>query len=80
LKSSIANIQLTGRVTRLNEGKECGIVHDFFDEFNKEFKAYSVARKKLYEQQGYTQEEINPTELLRYADIPPAVTKEEKND
>ena len=65
VRSEIANIQLTGRVTRTADGKERGIVHDFFDHFNQEFKYFSSERKKLYNQLGYEQVEIQPTELLK---------------
>jgi len=64
VKSEIANIQLTGRVSRLSDGKAYGIVHDFYDHWNHEFKHFSAERKKLYEKQGFTQSEIQPTELL----------------
>jgi len=63
-KSEISNIQLTGRVVRTGENKAYGIVHDFYDHWNHEFKHFSAERKKLYEKQGFTQSEIQPTELL----------------
>jgi len=65
VKSEISNIQLTGRVSRLSDGKECGIVHDYYDYWNHEFKYFSAERKKIYEKQGFDQSEIQPTELLK---------------
>jgi len=65
VKSEIANIQLTGRVSRLGDDKAVGIVHDFFDTWNPEFRYFANERKKLYDRQGYTQNEILATELLQ---------------
>ena len=66
VKSEIANIQLTGRVSRTNDGKSIGIVHDFYDHWSPEFAAFSRSRKELYEKQGYQQENILPTTLLQH--------------
>jgi hypothetical protein len=52
----------------LSEGKEMGIVYDFFDNWNPEFEAFSKSRKRLYEAQGFKQESINPRELLQHLD------------
>ena len=65
VKSEIANIQLTGRVTRLGEQKEYGVVHDFYDHWNPQFASFSAERKKIYEKQGFEQTDIQPTELLK---------------
>jgi len=64
-KSEIANIQLTGRVSRPGENKVIGVVYDFYDYWNHEFRYFSSERKKLYEKQGYKQEEVQATELLK---------------
>jgi superfamily II DNA or RNA helicase len=73
VKSEIANIQLTGRVSRPGIDKPCGIVHDFYDTWSKEFEHFSASRKKLYDKQGYRQMNIVPTELLKNIDNPHAV-------
>ena len=65
VKSEISNIQLTGRVSRTDKDKTQGTIYDFYDNWNYEFKYFASERKKLYDKQGYTQEEVTPTELLK---------------
>lgn len=49
----IANTQLPGRVTRTTEGKECGIVLDFDDKFNKILANRAEQRAKHYRRKGW---------------------------
>jgi superfamily II DNA or RNA helicase len=49
------DIQVPGRVSRLSEGKHCGIVYDFIDKFSKVFYRRSYSRFLNYKKAGWTQ-------------------------
>jgi len=53
--SAINDIQIPGRVSRLAEGKNHGIVHDYMDQFNSGARRKATKRKKSYTQMGWKQ-------------------------
>lgn len=53
--SPINDVQIPGRVSRINEGKSHGIVHDYLDQFNSSFQNRARARKRGYEKNGWEQ-------------------------
>jgi superfamily II DNA or RNA helicase len=53
--SPINDVQIPGRVSRLNDKKEYGIVHDYIDQFNSSFQNRAKSRKRTYEKHGWTQ-------------------------
>lgn len=53
--SSINDIQIPGRVSRIAEGKTVGIVHDYLDQFNHSFRTKAAKRKTNYKNMGWTQ-------------------------
>jgi superfamily II DNA or RNA helicase len=63
--SNIASVQIGGRVTRLSEDKQIGVVYDFHDTWDPFFHQKSKARKKLYHKCGWNQVAINVQSLLR---------------
>lgn len=60
--SAIAGIQIPGRLSRLDEGKDCAYLVDFNDTFTDWAVRRSQARAKLYSEQGW--KEITREELL----------------
>jgi len=60
--SKIASIQIPGRLSRLDEGKEYAYLVDFDDSFTPWAKRRSDSRDKLYQEQGWTK--ITREELL----------------
>lgn len=54
--SSINDIQIPGRVSRTSAGKECGIVHDYLDQFNRGFRMRAQKRAKTYQANRWEQE------------------------
>jgi len=62
--SETANIQAPGRVCRIDNptGKQCGIVVDCLDEFDKRFNTRAIGRRRAYNKQGWTQ--YNPDGTL----------------
>jgi len=46
-------IQSTGRVLRPHDGKACGIIHDFRDDFHPMLQRQSQARARIYRQLNY---------------------------
>jgi superfamily II DNA or RNA helicase len=55
--SVVANTQIPGRVSRLSEGKEEGLVIDFIDMWDKSFQERSRRRMKDYQSFGWIVEE-----------------------
>ena len=53
--SPINDVQIPGRVSRISEGKECGIVHDYLDQFNSGFKRRAKNRSKSYKENNWEQ-------------------------
>lgn len=53
--SSINDIQIPGRVSRISEGKTCGFIHDYRDSFSRSFKMKADKRAKNYERIGWEQ-------------------------
>lgn len=53
--SEINDIQIPGRVSRIAEGKEYGIIHDYLDNFCYSFKRRSSKRSKSYENNQWKQ-------------------------
>lgn len=53
--SSINNTQIPGRVSRTEESKRCGILHDYVDSFDYGFYMKSRSRWKDYEAHGWSQ-------------------------
>lgn len=60
--SAIAGIQIPGRLSRLDEGKDCAYLVDFNDVFTDWASRRSLTRSKLYSEQGW--KEITREELL----------------
>lgn len=54
--SSINDIQIPGRVSRISEGKECGIVHDYLDQFDAGLARRAKKRASNYKKMGWSQE------------------------
>lgn len=53
--SPINDIQIPGRASRTVDGKDRSTIHDYYDEWNRGFKAKSTGRSKTYAAQGWTQ-------------------------
>lgn len=53
--SAINDIQIPGRVSRVAEGKEHGVVHDYLDQFNPGYKRRAAGRMKTYQANGWEQ-------------------------
>jgi late competence protein required for DNA uptake (superfamily II DNA/RNA helicase) len=53
--SDIASIQIPGRVSRIADGKDGGVVHDYFDTFSAPSLRNSKARAKVYTANGWNQ-------------------------
>jgi superfamily II DNA or RNA helicase len=55
--SETVNIQLPGRVCRIDEstGKTCGILVDFYDGWNPKSRNRSSNRRRAYHKRGWTQ-------------------------
>lgn len=53
--STINDIQIPGRVSRISEGKEYGIIHDYRDQFNASARNRANRRKKNYHDMGWEQ-------------------------
>lgn len=62
LTSTIAGIQIPGRLSRLDEGKDFGYLIDFYDGFTPWAKRRSETRATLYDEQGWQQ--ITREELI----------------
>ena len=60
--TEVAGIQIPGRLSRLDEGKDCAYLVDFNDTFSDWAARRSEARAKLYQGQGW--KEISREELL----------------
>lgn len=58
--SPISNSQIPGRLSRLAEGKGCGILADFGDEFSQWSEKRAQARMACYRKTGW---KIKPREL-----------------
>jgi superfamily II DNA or RNA helicase len=56
--SVIGDIQIPGRVSRVAEGKEYGIVHDYRDQFNPKMASQAKGRESTYVAMGF--EQIKP--------------------
>lgn len=65
--SPINDTQIPGRTSRLYDGKLCGIVHDYLDQFNTGFQMKATGRGTSYTDNGWTQikPERNTQSLLR---------------
>jgi superfamily II DNA or RNA helicase len=63
--SNIATIQIGGRVTRLSDDKQIGVVYDFYDTWDSFFTQKSNARKNLYHKCGWNQVSMNIQSILR---------------
>lgn len=61
--SSINDIQIPGRVSRVAEGKDCGVVHDYLDQFNPGFRRQATARSQTYDDNGWRQLRPGKTEM-----------------
>ncbi|MFA5571468.1 MAG: DEAD/DEAH box helicase family protein [Candidatus Bathyarchaeia archaeon] len=53
--SSIGNIQLPGRVARIHDNKQCGILIDFLDAFDTATGVRATKRKRDYKKAGWKQ-------------------------
>jgi superfamily II DNA or RNA helicase len=54
--SPINDVQIPGRVARIDPAKECGVIHDYIDLFDRGFHWKSTSREKTYKKQGWEQE------------------------
>jgi superfamily II DNA or RNA helicase len=53
--SPINNVQIPGRVSRLSDEKQYGIIHDYWDVWNDGFRNKSHSRARSYEAENWTQ-------------------------
>lgn len=53
--SRILDTQIPGRVSRTDDGKEVGVIHDFFDQFDDGFKRAASSRRSNYKRNGWKQ-------------------------
>ena len=60
--SAIAGVQIPGRLSRLDEGKDCAYLVDFADTFTDWAARRADTRVKLYNEQGWT--EVTKEEML----------------
>lgn len=51
--SSIRNVQLPGRLSRLSDGKECGQLIDYMDQWHPTLHRRALARIRDYEKRGW---------------------------
>jgi superfamily II DNA or RNA helicase len=58
--STINDIQIPGRVSRIAEGKVSGVVHDYLDSFDRGMQIKSKKRAKTYQDNKW--EQVFPTE------------------
>jgi len=58
-ESEILDTQAPGRVSRICEGKECGLLMDCYDAFDTALKRKSDTRKRHYKNLGWTQEGLS---------------------
>jgi|TARA_R110000824_G_scaffold304281_5_gene492105 superfamily II DNA or RNA helicase len=54
--SPVNDVQIPGRVSRINDGKDHGIVHDYLDQFNSGFKLRAKKRSKTYKENSWEQD------------------------
>lgn len=57
--SSINDVQIPGRVSRVAKDKTCGVVHDYTDEFNYSCKLKAKNRSKSYENNKWEQTNLD---------------------
>lgn len=57
--SNIADKQIPGRASRSYEGKNKGLIYDFYDEFDSTFNQKAKQRKKRYEKEGWVVNDID---------------------
>lgn len=60
--SKIMGIQIPGRLSRLDEDKDCGYLIDVADTFCPWASRRAIVRKKLYDEQKWT--EMSPSEVI----------------
>lgn len=53
--SKICDIQIPGRLSRLDEGKDVGLLIDLMDQFSRGYRAKAKSREKTYEEKGWQQ-------------------------
>ena len=53
--SAINDVQIPGRVSRIDDGKDCGIVRDYLDQFNIGFRRRAAGRAKSYARNKWEQ-------------------------
>ena len=53
--SAINDIQIPGRVSRIANGKEHGLVHDYLDQFNPGYRKRAAGRMKTYRENHWEQ-------------------------
>jgi superfamily II DNA or RNA helicase len=63
--SSIVNIQVPGRASRINKNKECAFICDFLDEFHQVYAARARQRKRDYSRMDWEQEIIGDGQKYR---------------
>lgn len=49
------DIQIPGRVSRLSDGKDSAVVHDYMDQFDRGFRQKAAGRQSNYALQGFEQ-------------------------
>jgi len=64
--SAINDIQIPGRVSRIDEGKSCGIVRDYLDQFNRGFRLKAAGRAKSYARNKWEQVFPRKTMMQEY--------------
>lgn len=64
--SAINSIQIPGRVSRTSAAKECGIVHDYMDQFDPDFKFKAKSRARSYKQHSWEQVFPTPSHMAEY--------------
>lgn len=58
--SAIDSTQIPGRVSRIADGKSCGIIHDYIDRWDTSFERKTKERMKVYRQHGWVQRFDDP--------------------
>ncbi len=53
--SSIADVQIPGRVSRISDGKPFGVIHDYLDQFDSGYKQRATKRSRNYKSNGWEQ-------------------------
>ena len=74
--SAINDTQIPGRVSRISEGKESSIVHDYRDQFDRRFLHRAQRRYANYQKHGWQQvSAVNPRRIMSHGINLPAMRR-----